>query len=240
MSASSPLLLSNVSVGYDGYAVASDVSFDLREGEVFGFIGLNGQGKTTLIKTILGLREPLSGDIKVFGDAPDVVSSRHDLAYLPEKFTPSWFMTGYEFVRFSGALYGEKISLGEVADLAKLLAFDVDFLKKRVNTYSKGMGQKIGLIATVLTQGKLLVLDEPMSGLDPLARDRVKKVLETCRESGRTVFLSSHILSDLDELCDRIAVLDSGQVKYIGPPEALKSETKQKSLEKAFLAKIDC
>jgi len=195
-----PLSLKNVSIGYDGHSVANDVSFDVKSGEVFGFIGLNGEGKTTLIKTLLGLSDGLNGDISVFLYPSGTRDAKKNVPYLPEKFMPAWFMNGNEFVRFSASLYGKTVKNEEIEAMARALSLDEAFLSKRVQTYSKGMGQKLGLIATILTGASLLVLDEPMSGLDPLARTRVKKVLQECNKNGQTVFLSSHILSDLDEL----------------------------------------
>ena len=233
-----PLSLKKVSIGYDGHSVANDVSFDVKSGEVFGFIGLNGEGKTTLIKTLLGLRDALNGDISVFRYPSGSRDAKRNVAYLPEKFMPAWFMNGNEFVRFSASLYGKDVENEEIASMARALALDASFLSNRVHTYSKGMGQKLGLIATILTGASLLVLDEPMSGLDPLARMRVKRVLLECKKNGQTVFLSSHILSDLDELCDTIAVLDSGEVKYLGAPAQLKKDMNSELLEKAFLSVI--
>ncbi len=238
MSSAIPLSLKGVCVGYGDKVVAKNLNFDLSEGEVFGFIGLNGQGKTTLIKSALGLRQALSGDISIFGNPAGSVDAKKNVAYLPEKFMPSWFMSGMEFVRFTGDLYGQKISDQDVYELAEALSLDKAYLSERVQKYSKGMGQKLGLISTILTGGALLVLDEPMSGLDPLARAGVKNVLSLCKSRGQTVFLSSHILSDLDELCDRIAILDSCELKYIGSPEDLKAQFDQNSLEKAFLCNI--
>ncbi len=238
-SAMHQLSLHDVSVGYDGKSVASKISFDVHQGEIFGFIGLNGEGKTTLIKTILGLREVLSGNISVLGQPVYDLEAKKNVAYLPEKFMPSWFMKGEEFIKFSLSLYGKSVSDEDIKSMAQLLSLDEASLSKRVQTYSKGMGQKLGLIATILTGASLLILDEPMSGLDPLARARVKKALQDTKDKGQTVFLSSHILSDLDELCDRIAILDSGKIKYLGSPKELKEKLNETSLEKAFLTVIE-
>ncbi len=233
-----PLSLKDVSVGYNGQAVANEISFSLRPNEIFGFIGLNGEGKTTLIKTILGLREPLLGQINVFESPSGKQNIKKKVAYLPEKFMPSWFMKGEEFIQFSASLYGRDVKSEALHSMADSLALDKDCLSQRVQTYSKGMGQKLGLMATILTGAPLLVLDEPMSGLDPLARVKVKRILQSCKEERQTIFLSSHILSDLDELCDRIAVIDSGHIKYLGSPHELKKKMNEGSLERAFLSVI--
>lgn len=231
-----PLSVRSVSAGYKDITVFSDVNFDVQSGEIFGFIGLNGQGKTTLIKTVLGLKDPVAGHISVLGASAGASAAKKNIAYLPEKFMPAWFMSGYEFIRFSVSLYGANVSSNQIDEMAKMLSLDVNALSRKVQTYSKGMAQKLGLIATVLTGAPFLVLDEPMSGLDPLARSNVKEMLLACKKNGQTVFLSSHILSDLDELCDRLCVLDSGSVQYLGDPRSLKKQEKKKSLEAAFLS----
>ena len=231
-----PLSVRSVSAGYKDITVFNDVNFNVQSGEIFGFIGLNGQGKTTFIKTVLGLKDPVAGQISVLGVSAGASAAKRNIAYLPEKFMPAWFMSGYEFIRFSVSLYGANVSSTQIDEMAKMLSLDVNALSRKVQTYSKGMAQKLGLIATVLTGAPFLVLDEPMSGLDPLARSNVKEMLLACKENGQTVFLSSHILSDLDELCDRLCVLDSGSVQYLGDPISLKKQEKKKSLEAAFLS----
>lgn len=231
-----PLSVRSVSAGYKDITVFNDVNFNVQSGEIFGFIGLNGQGKTTFIKTVLGLKDPVSGQISVLGASAGASAAKKNIAYLPEKFMPAWFMSGYEFIRFSVSLYGANVSSTQIDEMAKMLSLDVNALSRKVQTYSKGMAQKLGLIATVLTGAPFLILDEPMSGLDPLARSNVKEMLLACKENGQTVFLSSHILSDLDELCDRLCVLDSGSVQYLGDPISLKKQEKKKSLEAAFLS----
>ena len=128
MSSAIPLSLKGVCVGYGDKVVAKNLNFDLSEGEVFGFIGLNGQGKTTLIKSALGLRQALSGDISIFGNPAGSVDAKKNVAYLPEKFMPSWFMSGMEFVRFTGDLYGQKISDQDVYELAEALSLDKAYL----------------------------------------------------------------------------------------------------------------
>lgn len=222
------LTVESLSSGYHKNVVVDNVSFDVKKGEVFGLIGLNGAGKTTLIKTILGLRQKLSGQILMGG--------RDQLSYLPERFDPPWFLSGYDFIRFSLSLYKKKISLEEAQAAAQKVSLDPDFLKKRVHTYSKGMRQKLGLLATVLTDCPLLILDEPMSGLDPKARQEIKKIILDVKAQGRSVFMSSHILADVGELCDRVAVFNNNAIVFLGTPDELKKKGEDDNLEKAFLA----
>ena len=220
--------IDSLSSGYDDTLIVDQISFDVKPGEVLGLIGLNGVGKTTLIKTILNLREKISGDVLIEG--------RDKISYLPERFEPPWFLSGYSFVKFSLSLYGKKISYEEVSDAAQSVSLNPDYLKKYVHTYSKGMRQKLGLLATVLTGCPLLILDEPMSGLDPRARQEVKKIILDVKSEGRSVFMSSHILADMAELCDRVAVLHNKSIVFLGTPDELAKKSGESNLEKAFLA----
>lgn len=229
------LSIQDVAVSYGKQKVINGVSLDITSGETFGLIGLNGVGKTTLIKTILGLRGVNGGSIVLNGGTPGDVLARQVLAYLPERFDPPSFLTGLEFIKFSLSLYGVKLDKDKAVEGAKALALDPDALNVRVNTYSKGMRQKVGLLATFMTGCELLILDEPMSGLDPKARALVKDMFHKAKAQGRTIFLSSHILSDMNEICDRVAVLTGGNLRYLGTPEGLRKQGKSESLEKAFL-----
>lgn len=228
-----------VDAGYGRGAVISDISIDVRVGETFGLIGLNGAGKTTLIKTLLGLKEPQNGTLHVMGQKAGGGNAQKQLAFLPERFDPAWFLNAYEFIDFTLSLYGRKVSRADVDVLAEKLGLNKAFLPKRAQTYSKGMRQKLGLMTTFLTGCPLLILDEPMSGLDPLARALVKDLLLEAREQGRTAFLCSHILSDMEELCDRIAILHGGRIVFTGKPADLLAQTGQAQLERAFLSLID-
>jgi ABC-2 type transport system ATP-binding protein len=235
----SALAVDDLVVSYDRKRhVLDHVSLAVRPGETFGLIGLNGEGKTTLIKTVLGLRNQNSGSITLMGRDNHHDRARDDLAYLPERFDPPWFLSGIDFVKFSGQLYRRSINEAEVNEWARCLGLDTAALPRSVNTYSKGMRQKLGLIATVATGCQLLILDEPMSGLDPRARVQVKDLIGGAKGQGKTVFLSSHILSDMDEICDRVAVLHGGTIRYIGPPANMREQTGMPTLEKAFLSII--
>jgi ABC-2 type transport system ATP-binding protein len=225
-------------VSYQKKDVLDHINLDIKANEIYGLIGLNGVGKTTLIKTILKLREPNKGDVRYMsskGEGVAYASFRNRIAYLPERFEPPIFLLGNEFIRFSASLYKQKINEEDIRRAAESLELDYAVLDKRVNTYSKGMRQKLGLIATILTGCDMLILDEPMSGLDPQARVCVKEKIKALRGEGRTVFLSSHILSDLSELCDRVSVLHKQQIQYTGTPQELCSRFHTESLEQAFL-----
>lgn len=233
------LNINDVNVGYGGVDVIHDITFDVKKGEMFGLIGLNGAGKTTLIKSILGLREISKGNIGIFDLPPGQKESRRHMAFLPERFEPPWFLSGMEFVKMSMRLYGQTFDEDRVYALVDRLALDRAALKRRVQTYSKGMRQKLGLIATILTDCKLMILDEPMSGLDPKARTLVKDTLVEGKKDEHTVFLSSHILADMDEICDRVAVIHNGVLGFVGPPAELKKQVGVDNLERAFLQFIE-
>ncbi|MCK5374744.1 MAG: ABC transporter ATP-binding protein [Alphaproteobacteria bacterium] len=236
---SSPLILKDVSVSYTDIPVIEDINLELCGGEIFGLMGLNGAGKTTMIKAVLGLRRQRDGDIFIFGKDKTSQESKAKLAYLPEKFEPPWFLTGMEFIKFSLELYKRPFNRQDVIETAHKLALDTQALDRRMHTYSKGMRQKLGLMGTLLTGCSLFILDEPMSGLDPQARALVKRMILDIRSHERTIFLSSHILADMDEICDRVAILHGGKICYIGTPDELKKRTNKGYLEQAYLEFIE-
>lgn len=240
MTKSSPIISAqSIAADYGQGVVISDIDFEIKPGESFGLMGLNGAGKTTFIKILLGLLEPSHGSIKIENQDRLTHETKHKIAYLPEKFEPPTFLSGLEFVRFSLKLYHKHCTDDQIYQAADRLALDRQALKRRVDTYSKGMRQKIGLMATFLTECPIMILDEPMSGLDPRARACTKDEILKCRKKGITVFISSHILSDMDEICDRTTVLHEGKILFLGPPKKLKTQTKEQYLERAFLKLID-
>ncbi len=235
----STLAVESISKSYGKKKVLDDVSFKLQQGELFGLIGLNGVGKTTMIKIILDLVKADKGTASIHGVNSLQTASRANVAYVPEKFQPSRYLTGLEFLKLSAAYYRKSLDMKRAVELAESLALDPDALSRKVGSYSKGMGQKLGLIGACLTDQPLLILDEPMSGLDPKARIMLKKLMLEMKESGRTIFFSSHILADIDEICDRIGVINDTKLIYDGTPSDFKAAFKGESLEKSFLNSID-
>jgi len=231
------LMLSGVAAGYARQPVFSGVGFSVAPGEIYGLVGLNGAGKTTLIKTILDLVPAARGQIALFGEPHTRPASRRHLAFLPEQVLPSPALKGREWARLILGHHGVRWRRADADRVAEALALDPAALDRRVGTYSKGMGQKLGLIATFLSQRPLLILDEPTRGLDPLARRRLKERIEAARAAGTTILLSSHILADVDALCDRVGIVDSGGLVFDGAPAALR-ETHGGDLEQAFLRAI--
>ena len=233
-----PLSVHEVQKAYFGRTVLDNVDFALRPGEIFGLIGLNGAGKTTLIKIILDLINADKGHAEIFGIPAKTIAARRQLSYLPEKFQPSRYLRGSEYLDLALSYYGHKFDLAQGRAMAEALDLDPQVLEARVGSYSKGMGQKLGLAGAFLVDARLLVLDEPMSGLDPQARIKLKDQLISSRKAGKTIFFSSHILSDIDEICDRIGVIHNGKLFFIGTPEEFKQKYNEQLLERAFLSAI--
>jgi len=231
------IAVDGVHVSYGQRTVLDSVSLRVSPGEVFGLIGLNGVGKTTLIKTILDLNAPDAGSIALFGVPSTQASSRNCLSYLPEHLQPSRYLKGREFIGLSLSYFGVRID--DLDDDARSLALAPEALDRKIATYSKGMIQKVGLLASLLSERPLLILDEPMTGLDPRARILLKDRLLTYRDGGGAVFFSSHILSDIDEICDRIGVINDGRIIFTGTPQEMKDRYGLASLERAFLAALD-
>jgi ABC-2 type transport system ATP-binding protein len=201
----------------------------------FGLVGANGAGKTTLIKCMLDFCGFDAGEIEVFGEPSTNTAARRRLAFLPERFVPPYFLTGEDFLRLMMRMYGRDYEPQAAASTLGALDLAAEALAKPVRAFSKGMTQKLGLAACLMSGRDLLVLDEPTSGLDPRARALLKKHLRQLHAQGATVFLTSHALADVEELCDQMAVLHEGKVLYVGAPAALKERYGVATLEDAYL-----
>jgi len=230
--------IDNVQKAFGQQTVLRDIALDVGHGELFGLIGLNGMGKTTLIKAMLDLLRADAGTIELFGISSHEHKARAQLAYVPEKCSPHGNLRGHEYISLSLAAYGHRVTRAQMEEAAVLFDLDPAALSKMVRQYSKGMGQKITLMAAFMTPAKLLVLDEPMSGLDPRARSAVKKQMHRAKTEGRTVFFSSHILADMQEICDRITVMHDGTLIYTGDSERFRAQYGNGSLEDVFLNAI--
>ena len=225
--------------GYDGAPVLHGVTLTVQPGETLGIVGLTGAGKTTVLKSILRLVMPAAGSVRLYDEPHEAPGSRARLAYLPERFQPPGHLTGEDFVRLSLAFHRLPPDPAATATLAEALDLDPLALARPIRGYAKGLAQKLGLLATLLTDRPLLLLDEPMSGLEPTARLRLKRQLAAERGRGRTILMSSPIAADHDGLCDRIAVLHQGVLGYVGPPAELRQRRRAATLESAFLAEIE-
>jgi ABC-2 type transport system ATP-binding protein len=229
------LRFTDVSKSYGAAAALNGVSFEVRRGEFFGLAGENGAGKTTLIKCLLDLSANDAGTIEIFGMAHRAPGARARLAFLPERFSPPYYLSGRDFLRYILKLH--RAPYDESRNRRSLIGLDFApaALDRPARTYSKGMTQKLGLAACLLSGKDLLVLDEPMSGLDPKARALFKQELRGLRAAGRTLLLTSHALADIEELCDRMAILHQGQLRFAGTPAELREAFGTPDLEQAFL-----
>jgi ABC-2 type transport system ATP-binding protein len=215
--------------------VLRGLDLEIHAGQCLGLAGVNGAGKTTLIKCLLDFCSLEAGTIEVLGIGHRQPAARARLAFLPERFTPPYFLTGREFISMMLRLFGRRYDSARVRSVAAALDLDEEVLDRPARTYSKGMTQKLGLAACLLAERDLYVFDEPMSGLDPKARSLAKDLLLGLRAEGRTLLLTSHSLADIEELCDCMAVLHEGTLAYSGPPRGFRERHAESSLERAFL-----
>jgi ABC-2 type transport system ATP-binding protein len=193
------------------------VSFEVSEGDIFGFLGPNGAGKTTTIKMLTGLIAPTRGSARLFGEPIPSRAARARIGFLPENPYIYPYLTPFEFVEHCARLSG--ISRKSVRARARTVLDQVGILyaaDRQVGRISKGMLQRTGLAAALVADPELLILDEPMSGLDPVGRKEVRDLIFDERKKGRTIFFSTHILSDVEALCDRVTILRRGEVVVSG------------------------
>jgi ABC-2 type transport system ATP-binding protein len=229
------LKVEQVNQRYASNAVLDNINLTVYEGEYVGLVGVNGAGKTTLIKAILDFVSIDSGNIEIFGKSHRETSSRESLSFLPEKFIPPYYLTGKDFLSYMAELNQVELEGAAIEELFQVLDLDITALKKSVRQYSKGMSQKLGLASCFLSQRPMLLFDEPMSGLDPKARAYLKRHLVSLKETGKTLFFSTHLLADVESICDRIIVLHGGKICFNGSPSQCCEEFNANDLENAYL-----
>lgn len=202
--------------------VVDNLNIEVEEGEIYGFLGPNGAGKTSTIKMLLGISYPTSGRAWLLGKEVGDMETHRKISYLPEKPYYYEHMTGMEILNFYGKLFGMPADERRKRATALLervnLAGDAS---KTISQYSKGMQQRIGLAQCLLNDPVLLFLDEPTAGLDPIAHVEIRDLILQMRDEGKTVFVSSHELSDVERICDRVAILNRGKVERQGKLEVL-------------------
>ena len=194
-----------------------DLSMEILRGEIFGFLGPNGAGKSTTIKMLMGLIFPTRGEARIFGEPIPSRTAKLRMGFLPENPYFHDFLTPAELLRFAGRLCG--VSSGELAQRIPKLLDLVGLSKFRdipLRKFSKGMVQRAGIAQALVNDPALVVFDEPMSGLDPLGRKDVREVIFRLKEEGKTVFFSTHILPDVEAICDRVGLMLSSQLKELG------------------------
>jgi ABC-2 type transport system ATP-binding protein len=210
-----------------------DVDLDVRPGEVFGFLGPNGAGKTTCIRLLLGFLHPTAGSARVLGldTRADGVAIRGRVGYLPGGIALYDALTGTELLDYLGAFYGRPASRrARLVDGLELAARD---LARPIRDYSRGMRQKLGIVQALQHDPELAILDEPSEGLDPLMQRAFYEILDELRAAGRTVFLSSHVLPEVERVCDRVAIVRRGRLVALEEIEALLAR-RRRSVEMRF------
>jgi len=211
------------------------LDLEVTAGEIFGFLGPNGAGKTTTINVLLGFVTPKSGAAYLFGIDVRQPIARQRIGYLPEMTYYYKFLTAEELLRFYAKIFGLARAEADrrVDRLLKLV--DLESARRRpLKTYSKGMQQRVGLAQALINDPDLLILDEPTSGLDPLGRMKVREVIQRLKSEGKTVFFSSHELGEVETVCDRVAIINQGELKAIGRVDDILGQ-RHSNLEKAFL-----
>lgn len=220
---------------FDKKLVLHDLNLRVESGEFFGLVGMNGAGKTTMLKCLFDFCALDGGSIEIFGKSHRHFATRSPIAFLPERFNPPYYLRGQDFLQYMLRLQNRPYIESEVLACLQDLDLDQSALRKAVRSYSKGMTQKLGLAAAFLAKKDLYVLDEPMSGLDPKARALLKRRLQSLRAEGKTLFFSSHALADVEEICDRMAILHQGQLRFVGTPSECCTQFQAATLEQAYL-----
>lgn len=217
--------------------VLRKINLEVKKGEVFGLLGANGAGKTTAIKILVGLMSPDEGSVTINNLPAATIEAKRFFGFMSENPQFYQYLTAREVLEFAGELSGvqssvlkkrissllKQVGLGSAADLT-------------VRKFSKGMHQRLAFAAAMVAEPPLMILDEPLDGLDPVGRLTFKKLIKQWRKEGKTIFFSSHILADVEELCDRVAIIDRGQVLKIDTPANLVANSS--NLEEAFVALV--
>lgn len=202
---------------YGSTVGCTEISLALSSGEIFGFLGPNGAGKSTFIKMLVGLLKPSSGTGQMLGQPLGSTLARRKIGFLPENFRYQFWLSGEELLSFHADLYG--LSRTEKTERIPRLLREVGLENKgkaRVGAYSKGMQQRLGLACALISDPDLIFLDEPSSALDPLGRREVRQIMLNLRDRGKTVFLNSHLLGEVEMICDRVAIVNHGRIMRQG------------------------
>lgn len=227
----------------NGKIAVDDITFDVRNGEIFGFLGPNGAGKSTTIKSIVGINSITNGSITMGGITmdEDQIAYKKQFSYVPDN--PELFdnYSGYEYINFLADIYGiDEQTRKERLDYY-LEFFDIRMaMGDQIETYSHGMAQRLALIGALINDPDLLILDEPMVGLDAKSAYNLKNILRQRAKDGKSIFFSTHVMSVAQELCDRIAIINKGKIIALGTFDEIKNQSNHKeNLEAVFLELTD-
>ena len=227
----------NVSKTYGDQKVVNNLSLSIDKGIVFGFLGPNGAGKTTTIKMLTGINSPDEGKVEIDGYSPEISLVREKIGFKPEEPRFYDYLTGLEFMKFVGNLFEQSYQKTEDEYLEIMKSAGIyDARNKIVKNYSKGMRQRLGFAQATINDPEYIFLDEPLEGLDPIGRRELKDMIRKLKSRGKTIFFNSHILSDIEILCDKIGVIHQGELIYVGPVQGF---CKGKNLEERFIEEIE-
>lgn len=231
--------LESITKVYSGSVKAvNNVNMQVKKGEIFGFLGPNGAGKTTTIKMIVGLLQPTSGSIKLFGEnmSPENTGLKKKIGYVADEPLIMEKLTGAEYVKFICEVFDVPVS-ERVKRIEQLLrSFKLESaIKDPVSTYSHGMRQKLSLISALVHDPDLWILDEPIVGLDPKSAFILKQMMRSHADAGNTVFFSTHIMEIAERVCDRLGIIGDGEIKFVGTVDELRGLRGEGSLEQLFL-----
>ena len=230
------LKVSGLAYRIGGRRILDGLDLQMESGQFYALAGENGAGKSTLIKIILDLiRNIEAGEVHINGVDNRDITARDVLTYLPEKFEIKKEVTGWQYLRFVFGVYRQALDRDKVLSLCDQLALDSSRLKHKGSEYSKGMKQKLGLISCFMLDKPLMILDEPLSGLDPKARFLFKQLLQRERSQHRSIFYSTHMLADAEEICDRFGILHRGRIAFDGSPQQCLERYQATTLEQAYM-----
>ncbi len=230
--------------GYKGFLrkrnleALKEINIEIKEGEVFGLLGLNAAGKSTLLKIFLGLISPTQGEFEILGEKEPSTRLKERIGYLPEDSSLYGYLSARELLNFCGKLFRMKRGSRKkrANDLLELVGLAQD-KEIRIREFSRGMIQRLGIAMTLMNDPELIFLDEPLSGLDPVGRRKVKDIILELKKRGKTIFFSSHILAEAEEICDRVGILHKGKLICLKVMDEIRKENA--SLEEFFLQQVE-
>ena len=209
---------------YNSKGGCTNIDIEIEKPMIFGLLGPNGAGKSTLVKTLVGLLKPTSGKAFILGKSIEDPSSREYLGYLPENFRYHEWLSGYEVMEFHAQLYKIRNYKKRINELLEIVNLQ-EHKHKKVKYYSKGMQQRLGLAVSLINNPRILFLDEPTSALDPIGRIEIRNIIKRLKEMNTTVFLNSHLLSEVEKVCDKIAIIEKGKIITQGTLDELKKSS---------------
>jgi ABC-2 type transport system ATP-binding protein len=225
---------------FNEFTAVDDLTFSVQPGEIYGLLGPNGSGKSTTMRMLLGLLRPTSGSAKIMGHplATEIVKAKKIMGYVPEEPVLPERLTGWEYVNYSADIWRIPRGEGRQEDIEELFTLlDIrDASDDLIETYSKGMARKVGLVAALIHRPRVLILDEVQAGIDPRGAATIKVMLNGLRDQGATILMSTHVLEIAEQMCDRIGIIKDGKMIAEGTMEQLRHQAKgQSSLEDIFL-----